>query len=427
MTKQIRDVIKYDNKYHTLYGGPIWSKIDKMDIKFEFTETFNWKGHHTTYEIIDDKLHVVEFESKNKKYIDLFGSDLPHCLDYFSGLVFMSIDETVYGEYYDFERYLMAINISDGQVVDKFITSNLVQDEEMPFGKYKNLLKSDLLFGRFGKNKSEAFAWLEETIGHLFGKEQLKYSVIPSLTPTKFELFCLDVMKERKMEFMLNKNMFVVSDKINIGSDLGTITGKSICDLIVTIFSGIFTYRVKDEDNSRVAEPTDKIKAMVHGDRSYLRWAIKTVDKFYIPPRLLSDNNKQIKLTAISIDRINDHSFTYELSFEDFPVSTYFDDELLKTNSQKMKFDKKVDYLQSIDVYKVDIESHKKKLKFQSYIDGNTDESNWNHRTIETHDYSYGDTYSDFNGTYAQDHLGYSDDVIYDAFEGDPSLVWNID
>ena len=35
--------------------------------------------------------------------------------------------------------------------------------------------------------------------------------------------------------------------------------------------------------------------------------------------------------------------------------------------------------------------------------------------------------YEDFAGTYAQDVAGYSDEDIYDAFEGDPDAYWNID
>lgn len=35
--------------------------------------------------------------------------------------------------------------------------------------------------------------------------------------------------------------------------------------------------------------------------------------------------------------------------------------------------------------------------------------------------------YNDFNGSYAQDVMGYSDEDIYDAFDGDPEAYWNID
>ena len=39
----------------------------------------------------------------------------------------------------------------------------------------------------------------------------------------------------------------------------------------------------------------------------------------------------------------------------------------------------------------------------------------------------YGSHYGEFAGSYAQDYMGYSDDVINDAFEGDPDAYWNID
>ena len=39
----------------------------------------------------------------------------------------------------------------------------------------------------------------------------------------------------------------------------------------------------------------------------------------------------------------------------------------------------------------------------------------------------YGTHYGEYAGTYAQDVMGYSDDVINDAFDGDPDAYWNID
>ncbi|WP_294920627.1 WG repeat-containing protein [uncultured Prevotella sp.] len=39
----------------------------------------------------------------------------------------------------------------------------------------------------------------------------------------------------------------------------------------------------------------------------------------------------------------------------------------------------------------------------------------------------YGTNYGEYAGSYAQDVEGYSDDVIDDAFDGDPNAYWNID
>ena len=43
------------------------------------------------------------------------------------------------------------------------------------------------------------------------------------------------------------------------------------------------------------------------------------------------------------------------------------------------------------------------------------------------YDDDYGTSYGEYAGTYAQDVEGYSDDVIDDAFDGDPDAYWNID
>lgn len=43
------------------------------------------------------------------------------------------------------------------------------------------------------------------------------------------------------------------------------------------------------------------------------------------------------------------------------------------------------------------------------------------------YDDDYRTSYGEYAGTYAQDVEGYSDDVIDDAFDGDPEAYWNID
>lgn len=43
------------------------------------------------------------------------------------------------------------------------------------------------------------------------------------------------------------------------------------------------------------------------------------------------------------------------------------------------------------------------------------------------HEEEYGSHFGKYAGSYAQDVMGFSDDVIDDAFEGDPDVYWNID
>ena len=58
---------------------------------------------------------------------------------------------------------------------------------------------------------------------------------------------------------------------------------------------------------------------------------------------------------------------------------------------------------------------------------GNLISSRINHKHEEREEDTYGSHYGEFSGTYAQDVMDYSDDVINDAFEGDPDAYWNID
>lgn len=57
------------------------------------------------------------------------------------------------------------------------------------------------------------------------------------------------------------------------------------------------------------------------------------------------------------------------------------------------------------------------------YIEEVIDKSNRN----DYQEDDYGTHYGEFAGSYAQDVMGVSDDVINDAFEGDPDAYWNID
>ena len=55
--------------------------------------------------------------------------------------------------------------------------------------------------------------------------------------------------------------------------------------------------------------------------------------------------------------------------------------------------------------------------------------SNKKEENEPTYDFDddYCSHYGDYSGSYAQDVMGYSDDVINDAFDGEPDAYWNID
>lgn len=70
----------------------------------------------------------------------------------------------------------------------------------------------------------------------------------------------------------------------------------------------------------------------------------------------------------------------------------------------------------------------KKGIEKQIYFDElNLQSYKSTHSIREETEESYGTHYGEYAGTYAQDVMGYSDDVINDAFDGEPDAYWNID
>ena len=62
-----------------------------------------------------------------------------------------------------------------------------------------------------------------------------------------------------------------------------------------------------------------------------------------------------------------------------------------------------------------------------SEILGKDEAQEYDRSSNNCYDDDYRTSYGEYAGTYAQDVEGYSDDVIDDAFDGDPEAYWNID
>ena len=81
-------------------------------------------------------------------------------------------------------------------------------------------------------------------------------------------------------------------------------------------------------------------------------------------------------------------------------------------------------YGKKYDVIVVEDSKSRKRIPFTSLISESSD-SDWNTDSYDS--YKDEQTYNEYNGSYAQDVMGYSDQTIGDAFEGDPDAYWNID
>lgn len=81
-------------------------------------------------------------------------------------------------------------------------------------------------------------------------------------------------------------------------------------------------------------------------------------------------------------------------------------------------------YGKKYDVIVVEDAKSRKRIPFTS-LNNESEDSDWNTSSYDL--YEDEQTYDEYNGSYAQDIMGYSDQTIDDAFEGDPDAYWNID
>lgn len=63
---------------------------------------------------------------------------------------------------------------------------------------------------------------------------------------------------------------------------------------------------------------------------------------------------------------------------------------------------------------------------YHDYYKNSMREKEYDYDCYESEE-DFGGRYGEYEGCYAQDGMGYSDDVIDDVFEGDPDAYWNID
>ncbi|WP_439185871.1 hypothetical protein [Carboxylicivirga taeanensis] len=129
---------------------------------------------------------------------------------------------------------------------------------------------------------------------------------------------------------------------------------------------------------------------------------------------------KRFVLHPDTVSELDKHGF-----FDDMPISYYGPTGSLSTKSlvdyDKNKFLKKLkmqyqDYTNDPNEYERIV-----KQEVQEYYNNKKERTNT--ETIEpNNDNDYGTSYEKYGG-----YNGYSDDVIDDAFDGDPTATWNVE
>lgn len=141
----------------------------------------------------------------------------------------------------------------------------------------------------------------------------------------------------------------------------------------------------------------------IFNDEYYVKEGVKRIEKgvfhgIYGPGEGACNSLSRLHLPD-SIEYIDEDAF-----------ENHGDGVVLLVNPKRIE-----DFRNSIPLYK--------KLFAPDSMDSCTENSD---KGLRNND-NYGRHYGEYAGTYAQDVAGYSDDVINDAFDGEPDAYWNID
>lgn len=258
------------------------------------------------------------------------------------------------------------------------------------FGKYKGIRLGEILFGPSEDNLNERAQKYIEDVIRFFLFEDFEFNIIGPRSGKLFDKYpvnCIERVNNLALEFL------VTDEYILIKSDDKVFT-KEVVRFIISYFSLPFDYeltpkvKVKKEDSE-----LSRSSLLISPNISYISWAIKNVDYFYIDEEVFQsldeENNWNFQSRYISkfnSSIIGPGLIEYKPILDNKPVRLSSD--LIELNHQKIDHAVKTGVLNF---------KQKKESKGK------------------------------YGGTYAQDYMGYSDQEIDDAFDGIPDAYWNID
>lgn len=178
----------------------------------------------------------------------------------------------------------------------------------------------------------------------------------------------------------------------------------SICEFLLAPFKDNIILRHTKEKQEKLSPNSLKIRP----EPSYINWAINNLPNFIIDPNDLENEFRCRKLTGFNIIPIDLNKSEKIIHISDNPGGWYSKESI-------------IDYTPIIKEYSYSFPDHIKKMNLDKYMNYQSSEE------ANTSDFeNYGKSFNQYGGPSINGNR-LSDDVINDAFEGDPLNYWNID
>lgn len=239
--------------------------------------------------------------------------------------------------------------------------------DKMTFGRYKGFSIQEVFNGKSYLNHH----CLEE---YLKAKpELLDMKIFPNILYQKFKIIKIQ-----------NSQVFVTPDLISTLKSNNNL----LLDILPKLKTGYFLDLNLDLfDFQQFCFDNFEQMELISSSPNIIIWYIKNVENFSINPNVFKE-------------------------ILELPVWQFQGIEL------KFRVQNGLSYKPYFTNYKIELRKDlidMNEMKYLNHTSKNFSNRNNNH------------SYNQFNGSYAQDIMGFSDQDINDAFEGDPGLYWNID
>ncbi len=138
MTAQAPDTLKYKGRKYHLATEPLRPYLQAMNIEYPATSTANYRGYIASWEVIDDKLYLVDvilpgYFSESERPNNLFPDEEKTFAGWYTGEIRMPHGELLeyvhngYGSLYEKELFLRFLN---GELLGESETDNRPEYEE---------------------------------------------------------------------------------------------------------------------------------------------------------------------------------------------------------------------------------------------------------------------------------------------------------
>jgi len=312
MTAQASEIIEYRGETYYFSPAPLYQYLeDRKDIEFEMYTTAHWRGYQGYWLLENDALYLTKIESSNLTLEDIFGTAEKVLAEWFTGNLEIGFGDYEFGEWDTYYDNYLWVKIESGIVKERKIIKRLFDEPKLSFGKYKNRNIHDVLKGQINQTFNREHLckeYIQEVINFFSNSEYSQKIISPHFEIKSEDKEVIKDVFNNPIKYLLTRNFVAIEKKFYINVE-GKEETEKFSEILERLLSSDFrlmrTLSKNEYQDGDICENT----LLINPDISYLKWAIKNVDFFNVPPHILEPKRKLKFLKSFNVKRLNSTIF----------------------------------------------------------------------------------------------------------------------